>query len=133
MNFANNASEFFTILSYGGLVACSIMILAALLERSLFGLLFARRVKRESSALGLIDTLKWVATVAPMFGILGTVSGIMQAFAGEGLEPGVLLNGISTSLWTTGLGLLAGIVAFTSRQMFLAMTERALLRVEEAA
>ena len=134
MNSVETVIQFFTYLSYGGLAACSVVLVGALLERTLFWVLFARRVRREGAAIGLFGGFRWVSAVAPLFGILGTVAGIMQAFqSGEELEPGTLLNGIGTSLWTTGLGLLAAIFSVTLRHTFVAMTERALLRVEEAA
>ena len=121
----------FTFLSYGGLALCSVVLFAALLERVLFWLFVARRVATEGSALGLYESFRWVGAVAPLLGILGTVAGIMLSFRGAGLEPDKLLSGISVSLWTTGLGLLAAILAVTLRQLFVGVTERALARLEE--
>lgn len=58
--------------------------------------------------------MSWVNTVvktAPMLGLLGTVTGMIQAFgkiaatAGEGLDPAMLADDISFALFTTAMGL----------------------------
>ena len=60
--------------------------------------------------------LSWVYTViksAPMIGLLGTVVGMMGAFAklgsGEKVDPGLMAKDISLALITTALGLLIAI------------------------
>ncbi|MEM7200441.1 MAG: MotA/TolQ/ExbB proton channel family protein [Planctomycetota bacterium] len=123
----------FALLSYGGLYLCSMMLLAAILERALFALFAARCVRTAAAARGLFEGFRWVAAVAPLFGILGTVAGIMVSFRGEGFEPDRLLRGIGLSLWTTGLGLLAAILALSMRSLFVGVTERAIDRVESVA
>lgn len=60
-----------------------------------------------------LQTLKVLATVSPLLGLLGTVSGIIQTFRiitlhGNG-DPKLLSAGISEALLTTELGLLVAI------------------------
>jgi biopolymer transport protein ExbB len=63
----------------------------------------------------LINYLSVVATVSPMVGLLGTVSGMVKAFntiASEGVgNPQSLANNISEALITTATGMMVGIPA----------------------
>ena len=58
-----------------------------------------------------------IGTTAPMLGLLGTVVGMIRAFAeigripGQQPDPAVLAEDISTALWTTFVGLLIAIPA----------------------
>ena len=52
--------------------------------------------------------------IAPMFGILGTVSGIIVSFqgmSGDMPDTGVMVAGISVSMLTTAIGLIVAIIA----------------------
>lgn len=68
-----------------------------------------RSIERYS---GLVST---IATVSPMFGLLGTVTGMMKSFtalAGESSQSqGLLATGIAEALVTTAAGLLVAIPA----------------------
>ncbi len=114
-----------------GLLLCSIVLCAALVERASFALL-RRFVKTAANARGLFGCFSWVGGTAPMFGILGTVFGIMLAFqgatSGTGLDQGRLLQGIAIALSTTGIGLVEAIVAMTGRALFHRTTATALQR-----
>jgi len=63
-----------------------------------------------------LGALGTVAAVAPLFGFLGTVTGMIKAFMkieslGGNVGPGVLAGGIWEALVTTAAGLLVGIIA----------------------
>ncbi len=80
----------------------------------------------------LLDT---VVTVAPMFGILGTVTGIISSFdlMGEmGVEdPTGVTAGIAEALLTTAFGLTASITALLPFNYFGAVTRRNTRELEE--
>ncbi len=73
--------------------------------------------RRETYALETrMDLLATVASLAPMLGFLGTVTGMIAAFrqvqAYEGLvNPSLLAGGISEALITTAAGLIVGVPA----------------------
>ncbi len=60
-----------------------------------------------------MTVIKMIATIAPLLGLLGTVTGIFEAFqviAAKGLEnPGEFASGISLALITTIAGLIVAI------------------------
>src|SRR5258708_2621037 len=62
-----------------------------------------------------VDSLAAIATLAPLFGFIGTTMGIVRSFRsvnGEKSAALIALNlSISESLWTTVLGLFVGITA----------------------
>ncbi len=86
-----------------------------------------------------LPILATVSSVAPMLGFLGTVWGMVVAFADivarYGQEPIVLAaaNGIQVSLLTTIMGLLAGIPALVAFNYFTGVINRFVLQVEESA
>tara|TARA_B100000446_G_scaffold61006_2_gene57439 strand:- start:19159 stop:19803 length:645 start_codon:yes stop_codon:yes gene_type:complete len=60
--------------------------------------------------------LEVIATVAPLIGLLGTVTGMIEAFqameaAGKQVDPSVLSGGIWQALLTTAIGLIVAIPA----------------------
>jgi len=60
--------------------------------------------------------LELIATVAPLIGLLGTVTGMIEAFkamelAGKQVDPSVLSGGIWQALLTTAIGLIVAIPA----------------------
>ena len=77
-------------------------------------------------AVKLQQTVSWMlflSNVAPMLGLLGTVSGMILAFntivaLGAKVTPAHLAGGISAALITTFLGLLVAIPAVTAYQFF---------------
>lgn len=74
-----------------------------------------RAGKVLASPLVFVQYLQVVASVSPMMGLLGTVSGMVKAFrniAAQGLgKPELLANNISEALVTTASGLLIAIPA----------------------
>jgi biopolymer transport protein ExbB len=88
----------------------------------------------EENTVGLrnINYLSIIATTAPMFGLLGTVSGMIKAFQKIGLggmgDPEKLANDIGEAMITTAFGLIVGIPAmffyFTLKSKFSANMAR---------
>jgi len=58
--------------------------------------------------------LELCAVIAPMFGILGTVAGIIVSFdgiSGDVPNTGVMVSGVSVSMTTTAIGLLVALLS----------------------
>lgn len=76
--------------------------------------------RREVSQMGrLIEALGAIATISPLLGLLGTVTGMIQAFrqvvtasARGAIDPSRLANGIWEALITTAAGLSVAILAY---------------------
>lgn len=87
------------------------------------------RIERFS---GLLST---IITAAPMLGILGTVTGIIQSFQLLGAERGVtdptlVAGGIAEALYTTAFGLVVALISLFPYMVFRAQAERAFGRLE---
>ena len=72
--------------------------------------------RRVKAILRQINSLSMCANIAPMLGLLGTVTGMVDAFMGLGTTMGpekasVLAIAISQALYTTAAGLLVAIPA----------------------
>jgi biopolymer transport protein ExbB len=87
-----------------------------------------------------IEAMGTAASVEPLLGLLGTVTGMIQVFqrvvvtSREGaVDPGELANGIWQALITTAAGLSVAIFAFVGYRYLLARTGRHALEMEEAA
>jgi biopolymer transport protein ExbB len=79
----------------------------------------AERIEHEDNALGQwVNYLNVVATIAPMIGLLGTVSGMIGAFQTIGTggmgRPELLAGDIGEALITTAAGLIIGIPAMVA-------------------
>lgn len=79
----------------------------------------AESIEHEDNALGQwVNYLNVVATIAPMIGLLGTVSGMIGAFqtigAGGMGRPELLAGDIGEALITTAAGLIIGIPAMVA-------------------
>ena len=87
--------------------------------------------KRMRRGMRLLDT---IITVAPMLGILGTVSGIITSFDMLGQagveEPKAVIAGIAEALITTATGLTISIAVVFPYNWFNALTEDALSAFE---
>ena len=72
-------------------------------------------VEEVAGPFGVISYLSILATLAPMVGMLGTVSGMIKAFRNIALggmgKPELLADNISEALITTAVGLVVGIPA----------------------
>lgn len=83
--------------------------------------------------------LATISSAAPMIGFLGTVQGMIVAFADIKAKMGEMniveaaADGIGVSLLTTCLGLIVGIPAFMAFNYFTSIINRFVLDVEESA
>ena len=63
-----------------------------------------------------VNILSIIAGVSPMFGFLGTIAGMIQTFASlstaNNLSISVIAGGIYVKMFTSGIGLIVGILAF---------------------
>jgi biopolymer transport protein ExbB len=86
-------------------------------------------IERSASALGVI------IAAAPLLGILGTVTGIIQSFdllgdARAVADPVGVAGGIAEALYTTAFGLTIALIAVFPHAFFRARSERMLARLE---
>ncbi len=120
---------------------CLSRILKAGLFRSNYGIIEIERAiegmgQHEASLLNSnLRMLGVVANLAPMLGLLGTVLGMIKAFAvisqfGTG-NPGLVASGISEALITTAAGLMVGIPALALYHYFRAKIDRFVFEMEE--
>jgi biopolymer transport protein ExbB len=82
--------------------------------------------------LGLLST---IATLAPLLGLLGTVTGMIQCFnviaSQGGGTPATLGNGISEALLTTAFGLIIAIPVILAHRFLSSRVEQLVLEMEE--
>ncbi|MFH1278700.1 MAG: MotA/TolQ/ExbB proton channel family protein [Candidatus Eisenbacteria bacterium] len=85
---------------------------------------------------GLV-VLSSVATIGPLLGFLGTVSGMIHAFeaiaAAEQVNAKLVATGISEALITTATGLIIAIPAQAAYNFFIAQIDRFVIEMEEAS
>ena len=84
-----------------------------------------------------LDTLKVIAMVAPLLGLLGTVFGIIDAFqqmemAGNNINPSTLSGGIWEALLTTAVGLSVAIPTVLFESYFRATNEKLKINIEHS-
>ena len=96
-------------------------------------LLAGRRVANDVE-FGL-GALALIASLGPLFGLLGTVVGIVLVFnrlaTGVSARPADLAGGIGVALYTTILGLIVGILALVFHRYLAARADRAVTALEE--
>lgn len=85
--------------------------------------------RRVKSVLRQISSLSMCGNIAPMLGLLGTVTGMVDAFMGLGTAIGpekasILAIAISQALYTTAAGLLVAIPAIVFSVIFRNILER---------
>ena len=94
----------------------------------------ADQVRRMRRFMGVLDTM---ITVAPLLGIFGTVTGIIQSFDALGTtgveRPTEVTSGIAQALITTAAGLGIAIPSVILYNFFDGLCERAALRIEKYA
>ena len=87
-----------------------------------------------------IDFLGTIAAVEPLMGLLGTVTGLIQAFrrveeasakAGGSVNPGDLAGGIWEALITTAAGLVVAIPAYLAYRYLLSRVSTLVVEMEE--
>ena len=106
-------------------------------DRSLSGaLLRAASVELEAYS-RWISTLDTIVTLAPLLGLLGTVTGMVRAFGmlgGRELEASaVITGGIAEALIATGFGLMIAILALVPLNILNATFSKTKRRIEQAA
>ena len=90
-------------------------------------------VQRASRFLPVMDT---IITLAPLLGLLGTVTGIMGAFRAvseSGLDPGAVSGGIGEALIATAAGLGIAMVTLIPYNYFTSKVERLKFELETAS
>ncbi len=85
-----------------------------------------------------ISTISTLASIAPMLGFLGTVTGMIVAFhdmatSGNNLEIADLASGIYTALITTASGLVVGIVGYVCYNMLVSKVNHVVFLLEARA
>lgn len=84
-----------------------------------------------------LGSLNTIATLGPLLGLLGTVSGMIKAFyiirqGGIG-DPARLAGGISEALISTAAGLIVAIIAYVLYRYFLSQARNTFFRLDSAA
>lgn len=86
-----------------------------------------------------IQYLQDIAVIAPMVGLLGTVLGMLESFAGMrtelgavGIKPEMLAQGVSKALITTAGGLVVGILAMILYAIFRGRVNKLIAGLESA-
>lgn len=92
--------------------------------------------RREAADLTAhLGALHLVASISPLLGLLGTVSGMINAFssiAAQGVgNPGLLAGGISEALLTTAAGLCVAIPALVTHRALLSRAESLTAELED--
>jgi biopolymer transport protein ExbB len=90
-------------------------------------------IHRASRFLGVMDT---IVTLAPLLGLLGTVTGIMgtfQSLGTNGLEVGAVSGGIGEALIATACGLCIAMACLIPYNFFQAKVERLKFDLETAS
>ncbi len=92
------------------------------------GRLEVSRLEKNIGILGI------VAGIAPMFGFLGTIAGVIKIFYDisqtDNISMGVISGGLYVKMVTSAAGLLVGIVAFVGYNILQMMVDRVILKLE---
>jgi biopolymer transport protein ExbB len=97
----------------------------------------------SAQAMGVVnkrlDVLTTVGTAAPLFGMTGTVTGMITSFSGmaeagsSGGGGGAVANGIAEALITTAAGLLIALMAVIPQSVFNRWSDEIELQIEEGS
>ncbi|MBE9584173.1 MotA/TolQ/ExbB proton channel family protein [Mucilaginibacter sp. JRF] len=78
-----------------------------------------------------------VAGIAPMFGFLGTIAGVIQIFYNisktDNISMGVISGGLYVKMVTSAAGLFVGIVAYVCHHVLNMMVDKVILKLETDA
>jgi biopolymer transport protein ExbB len=81
-----------------------------------------------------IGILGIVAGIAPMFGFLGTIAGVIKIFYDisqtDNISMGVISGGLYVKMVTSAAGLLVGIVAFVGYNILQMMVDKVIFKLE---
>ncbi|PTD97985.1 MotA/TolQ/ExbB proton channel family protein [Pseudothauera lacus] len=83
-----------------------------------------------------LTTLGTIAAISPLLGLFGTIIGMIDIFASQGVHganPQQLAQGISIALYTTGLGLIIAIPATIFWRHFRALIDSFVIDMEQQA
>jgi biopolymer transport protein ExbB len=83
-----------------------------------------------------LTTLGTIAAISPLLGLFGTIVGMIDIFASQGVSganPQQLAQGISIALYTTGLGLIIAIPATIFWRHFRALVDSFVIDMEQQA
>lgn len=102
------------------------------IERSMenVGKLEMYKMERNLSILSLI------AGIAPMFGFLGTIVGMIQLFYNinnSGFELNTIAGGIYVKMITSGSGLIVGLIAYVAHNVLSSQIEKTAFKMEQAS
>ncbi len=83
-----------------------------------------------------LTTLGTIAAISPLLGLFGTIVGMIDIFASQGVSganPAQLAQGISIALYTTGLGLIIAIPSMIFWRHFRALIDSFVIDMEQQA
>src|SRR5690606_5224340 len=83
-----------------------------------------------------LTSLGTIAAISPLMGLLGTIIGMIDIFASQGVNganPAQLAQGISIALYTTGLGLIIAIPSMIFWRHFRALIDSLVIDMEQQA
>jgi len=96
-----------------------------------------RGVRESGELMRYLNVLSTVAGVAPLLGLLGTVTGMIRLFGVISLEgpgnPASMATGIAEALITTAAGLTVAIPSYVAYRYFTSRAERLVGEMEESA
>jgi biopolymer transport protein ExbB len=95
------------------------------------GKLEVSKLEKNISILGI------VAGIAPMFGFLGTIAGVIKIFYDisltDNISMGVISGGLYVKMVTSAAGLFVGIIAYVGYHVLNIMVDRVILKLETDA
>lgn len=95
------------------------------------GKLEVSKLEKNLPILGII------AGIAPMFGFLGTISGVIRIFynisLSDNISIGIIAGGLYEKMITSAAGLLIGIVAYVGHHVLNIMLDKIILKMETDA
>src|SRR6185312_11204489 len=95
------------------------------------GKLEVAKLEKNISILGI------VAGIAPMFGFLGTIAGVIKIFYDisktDNISMGVISGGLYVKMVTSAAGLFVGIIAYVGYHILNMMVDKIILRLETDA
>lgn len=95
------------------------------------GKLEVSKLEKNISILGI------VAGIAPMFGFVGTIFGVIKIFynisLSDNISMGIIAGGLYEKMITSATGLLIGIIAYIGYHILNIMVDRVILRMETDA